>query len=137
MRTKLAFLLLILTVLPSALLANGGTRRFQALDVFDLELAADPQISPDGTSIVYVRTFFDIMTDRRRSNLWMVRFDGSRHRPLTTGNENDSSPRWSPDGKRLVYVSTSDGSTQLYLRWMDSQQTAKLTHLTHAPQSVT
>lgn len=137
MRTKFFFLLLICTVLPAALFANGGPRHFQALDVFDLELSADPQISPDGTTIVYVRTFFDIMTDRRRSNLWTVRFDGSRHRPLTTGNENDSSPRWSPDGTRLVYISSSDGSTQLYLRWLDTQQTAKLTNLTHAPQAIT
>lgn len=58
--------------------------------------------------------------DRHRSNLWIVHHDGSDLRPLTSGNNSDSSPRWSPDGKRLLYVSTSDGSAQLYVRWMDS-----------------
>ncbi len=79
--------------------------RFQPMDVFQLEYASDPQISPDGKQIVYVRNFMDIMKDRRRSNLWIINSDGTEHRPLTTGKHNDHSPRWSPDGKRLVYVS--------------------------------
>lgn len=112
-------------------------RRFEPLDVFDLEYATDPQISPDGEKVVYVRNFFDIMKDRRRSNLWIVNFDGSDHRPLTTGNSNDFSPRWSPDGTRLLYASGSDGETQLYVRWMDTGQTAQLAHLTSKPQHVT
>ncbi|MBI2835906.1 MAG: S9 family peptidase, partial [Acidobacteria bacterium] len=55
-------------------------------DIFNLELAADPQISPDGRRIVYVRQFCDVMTDRRLSNLWIVNFDGAGHRALTTGH---------------------------------------------------
>src|SRR5215510_1466169 len=86
------------------------TNRFRPVEMFDLETATDPQISPDGSRIVFVRNFSDIMKDRHRSNLWLIDYDGSDLRPLTTGNQNDSSPRWSPDGKRLVYVSTSDGS---------------------------
>lgn len=110
--------------------------RFKPQDVFQLEYASDPQISPDGKRIVYVRNFFDIMTDRRRSNLWIINYDGTDHRPLTTGNANDSWPRWSPDGTRLVYVSSNDGTTQLYARWMDTGQTAKLTNLTHSPRGI-
>ena len=106
---------------------------FRPRDVFELEYASDPQISPDGERVVYVRNFFDVMTDRRRSNLWSIGFDGGDHRPLTTGNENDSSPRWSPDGKRLLYVSSLDGTTQLYVRWMDTGQTARITQLTESP----
>ena len=112
---------------------NNNDKTFQPIDVFQLEYGSDPQISPDGKKIVYVRNFMDIMTDRRRSNLWIINYDGSNHRPLTTGNENDSSPRWSPDGTKLLYVSSSDGSKQLYLRWMDTGQTAKLTNLTSSP----
>src|ERR1700688_3834882 len=100
---------------------------FQPMDVFRLEFAADPQISPDGKRIVYVRNFMDVMKDRRRSNLWIINVDGSEHRPLTTGKNNDHSPRWSADGKRLAYISNSGGTPQLYVRWMDSAQTAKLT----------
>src|SRR5262245_54162321 len=78
--------------------------RFELQDVFQLQFASDPQISPDGKRIVYVRNFVDIMKDRQRSNLWTINSDGSEHQPLTTGNSNDSSPRWSPDGKRVLYI---------------------------------
>src|SRR5207249_10108219 len=54
-------------------------------------------------------------------------FRSSDLRPLTAGNENDNSPRWSPDGQRLLYASTSDGAAQIYVRWMDSGQIAKVT----------
>ncbi|MGD8441045.1 MAG: S9 family peptidase [Holophagae bacterium] len=102
---------------------------FSLADVFQLEYAADPQISPDGTRIVYVRTFMDIMTDRRRSNLWIIDVDGSNHRPLTTGSENHHSPRWSPDGTRLIYLSGEEQAAQVYCRWMDTGQTARLAQL--------
>ena len=107
--------------------------RFQPIDVFELEYASDPRISPDGNQVVYVRNFMDIMKDRRRSNLWIVNVDGTEHRPLTTGNKNDSSPRWSPDGKRLAYVTDDNGTAQVFSRWMDTGQTAKLTNLTNSP----
>lgn len=105
-------------------------------DVFNLQLAVDPQISPDGKRIVYVRQFCDIMADRRQSNLWIVSADGTDHRPLTTGNYSDSSPRWSPDGTQLLYISNRDGSPQIYRHWLDKNQTAKLTNLTTAPAGI-
>ena len=105
-------------------------KSFQMKDVFGLVYASDPQISPDGQRIVYARTFMDIMKDCRRSNLWIINRDGSGNRPLTSGNQNDGSARWSPDGTRLIYVSANDGTAQIYVRWMDTGQTAKLTQLT-------
>jgi len=120
MRIPRALLIALVLVSPSFAAAEGGAGkiklppglkdpgRLRLIDVFELEWASDPQISPDGEAIVYVRNFMDVMSDRRRSNLWMVRADGSDHRPLTTGLANDSSPRWSPDGKRLLYASSSD-----------------------------
>ena len=65
--------LLLAAVLPLAAQVNRLTPR----DEFDLEFAADPQISPDGQWVVYVRRFADVMTDKRYSNLWIVRADGS------------------------------------------------------------
>lgn len=107
--------------------------RFKPIDVFELEYAADPQISPDGKRIVYVRRSMDIMTDRQRSNLWSVNRDGTDHRPLLSGTENYTSPRWSPDGTRLLYIARHEGSAQLYVRWMDTGQTARVTNLTGSP----
>ncbi len=119
---------------PGNVLAqDDGASHFELADVFELEYASDPQISPDGNKVVFVRNFMDIMTDRGRSNLWVINSDGTGERPLTTGNKNYSSPRWSPDGTRLLYISNVDGASQLYARWMDDGQTAKLTNLTKSP----
>jgi acylaminoacyl-peptidase len=105
------------------------------MDVFKLEFASDPQVSPDGKTVVYVRNFMDVMKDKQRSHLWSINVDGSDHRPVTSGDANESSPRWSPDGKRLLYISDAGSSAQLYCRWMDTGQTAKLTRLTSPPAS--
>jgi acylaminoacyl-peptidase len=123
----------ILTLLFFALAQSASPaeiRTFQMKDVFGLVYASDPQISPDDQRIVYERTYMDIMKDRRRSELWIVNRDGSGNRPLTSGSLNDGSARWSPDGTRLLYVSASDQTAQIYVRWMDTGQTAKLTQLT-------
>ncbi len=105
------------------------SNKLELTDVFEMEFVSDPQISPSGEHIVYVRNFKDIMTDRNLSNLWIVNFDGTNNHPLTTGNQNDFQPRWSPDGKKIVYKSNKGGSTQFYLRWMDSGAESKLTNL--------
>ena len=134
LRVVLSASLALATVVPSwAADEEKPSQKLEVMDVFQLEYAADPQISPDGSQIVYARTFMDIMKDQRRSNLWIINADGSDHRPLTSGNRNDFSPRWSPDGKKLLYASSAEGSVQLYLRWMDTGQTAKLTQLTRSP----
>ena len=91
-------------ILPTAVAAadDESDDHLQLKDVFELEYASDPRIAPDGESIIYVRNFMDIMNDARRSNLWAIRFDGSEHRPITTGHHSHSSPRFSPDGKRWM-----------------------------------
>jgi acylaminoacyl-peptidase len=106
------------------------------MDLFQIQLPTDPQISPDAKQIVYVRHFNDPMTDRRYSNLWIIDTDGSDHRPLTTGNRSDDSPRWSPDGTRIAYLSDADGKPQIYVRWMDTGQTARITNLEESPAAI-
>ena len=123
----------ILLLAPLLLAQDAELEPLRPADVFELEVAADPQVSPDGTQVVYARRFADRMRDVYRSNLWIVRADGSGHRPLTSGDRNDGAPRWSPDGTRLAYVSSAEGSAQLYVRWMDSGQTARLAQLPESP----
>src|ERR1039458_3572464 len=108
--------------------SRAQDRRLQPADLFQLEYAADPQISPDGQWVAYVRQWSDNMTDRRYSNIWLVKADGSLHRPLTWGKFEETSARWSPDGKRLAYVSNRSGSAQLYVRWMDTGESYALTN---------
>src|SRR5712664_272422 len=132
-----AFLAATLLLASSpALRAQDSADRLTAMDEFQLQTATDPQISPDGKKIVYVRRFADSMTDKRYSNLWTINTDGSDHRPLTTGNRADVSPRWSPDGTRIAYLSDTDGKQQLYVRWMDTGQTARITNLEQAPDAI-
>jgi len=107
---------------------------FEARDVFELEWAANPEISPDGQWIVYQRQWMDVMTDRRRSSLWVVGSDGRDHRPLGAGDD-AFLPLWSPDGKRLLYAAREGQAVQLYVRYQDTGQTARLTHVLRAPSS--
>ena len=106
------------------------------MDVFALEYASDPQVSPDGSRVVYVRSFMDVMKDRRRSNLWIVGEDGTRHRPLTSGNRSDASPRWSPSGDRLAWVSSDGDTPQVHVRYMDTGESAVISRLADAPQGL-
>ncbi|MEQ9569839.1 MAG: S9 family peptidase [Longimicrobiales bacterium] len=134
-----------LALVPAAVAASPAAAQpgdpdpshLQYLDVFEMEVAADPRISPDGSRVVYVRRGFDIMTDGSRTALWMIDADGSNHRALTDGNSPAGSPRWSPDGSRLLYVSSEGGSSQVFVRWMDTGQVAELTNLTRSPGNLT
>ncbi len=107
--------------------AQAALAKLSAADVFKLEYASDAQISADGQWIVYVRRTSDIQTDRRYGTLWLLRSDGTVHRPITSGRVHDESPRWSPDGKRLAYVSDRGGSAQLYIRYMDTGESFPIT----------
>lgn len=106
---------------------------FSYLDVFELEYAVDPQISPDGSQIVYRRTGFDIMKDRADGHLWRINADGSGHQKLTAREASESSPRWSPSGDRLAFVSRTDEGSELFVYWMDTGKSARLSQLEGRP----
>jgi len=104
--------------------------------VFDLEWAEDPQISPGGDRIAYVRRWMDNLSDRRRGTIWMVGPNGKRHRPVSDSENDAWAPRWSPDGDRLAYLATVEGSTELLIRWMDSGQTARIAQVENTPRDL-
>lgn len=141
--TRLAAAVAVFTVglMPRVAPAQDAAKpnaTFQPTDVFQLEWAADPEISPDGRRIVFVRQGYDIMKDDTRSALWIVNSDGTGLRALAGDGMRYSSPRWSPDGSRLLFVSNRSGSNQLWMRWMDTGQEAELTHLAdQSPGSIT
>ncbi len=109
----------------------------ELLDIFNMEFISEPQISPDGNQILYVRNFKDVMTDKNLSNIWVINADGSKNRPITTGNHNDSHPRWSNDGKKIVFKSNrKDDRTKLYLMWMDTKEMVPLTNTPKAPGQI-
>jgi acylaminoacyl-peptidase len=132
MRTPLFILALLAAVVP----ARAELPVLQPADIFQLQWAADPQVSPDGERVVYVRNHADIMADRYRQNLWLVDVSGGNHQPLTTGSENHTQPRWSPDGSRIAYVGNQDGKAQLYVRWLANEREARLAQLTESPSAL-
>ena len=119
------------TTPATAQIATGD--RFEPIDVFQLEWAADPQIAPDGSRVVYVRSGYDVMSDRPTSAVWIMNADGSGHRPLTTSERRVGSPRWSPDGARIAFVSGGENGAEIFVRWMDSGQEAMVTRVTESP----
>ena len=127
---------ILVALFASFALAEEKSDRLTPMDVFHLQYAADPQISPDGKRIVYTRQFSDVMADKRESNLWIINFDGTEDRALTTGSYSDSEARWSPDGTRIAYISDRAGKPQIYVRWMDNGQTAELTNLENGPSDL-
>jgi len=136
MKTTRIFVLLIGCLFSLSLAQAQISNQLEMLDIFNLEYISDPQISPDGSQIIYVRNFKDVMTDRNLSNLWIANFDGSKNRPLTTGEQNDRSPRWSHDGSRIVYTSNKSGKNDLYLRWMDSGEERVLINTEKSPSNL-
>ncbi len=133
MKTIISLIFVFSCGFCSAELSN----KLELIDIFNLEYVSDPQISPDGKTIVYVRNYKDVMTDKNLSNIWIINFGGSHNRPLTTGHNNDNSPVWSHDGSKLLYKSNADGKMRIYLRWMESGDVSILTNTPKSPGAVT
>ncbi|CAM3124142.1 Peptidase S9 prolyl oligopeptidase catalytic domain-containing protein [Sphingomonas antarctica] len=134
LRSLAVALSLTITVPVVAAQPEGPQRHLTGADLFGLEWASDPQISPDGRSIAYVRKSNDVMTDRAKSAIWLIDVASGQQTPLVTGA---GSSRWSPDSKRLAYIGSPDGTApQLYVRWMASGVSAKVTGLPDSPGAI-
>lgn len=101
----------------------------------DIESVGDPQISPDGSQVIFTRTHIDKMNDRRSSSVWIMNSDGSKKRQLMARGGN---ARWSPDGSRIAFISADDkGKPQLFTRWMDAEgAVSQITYGTERPRGV-
>jgi len=134
LRTCSIAVLVLLLTLPAAL---AQEQPFDRMDVFDLEWVQDPQIAPDGEHVVYVRRGMDVMKDRRTSALWIMNADGTGHEKLTSREVDESSPRWSPDGTRIAFTSsTDDEGTEIFIHYADRHVTAKITQLEKSPSGI-
>ena len=128
--------LLILAFLGLTFQMAAQKPNFSYLDVYDLAYVSDPQVAPQGEWVVYRRMDFDIMKDAAVGQLWMVRTDGSQHQKLTSREVSESSPRWSPSGDRLAFVSSTDQGSEIYMYWLGSGKFAKITQLPFGPSSI-
>src|SRR5438874_2488084 len=98
---------LIVSLAISAFVFGQTLRGITPEDYFAFEFASDPNISPDGKLVAYVVTKVDRAQNRRNSSIWVVATDGSRAPwQFTTSPQTSNSPRWSPDGKSLAFLSS-------------------------------
>ncbi len=106
-------------------------RPITAEDLLTLQNVGDVQISPDGAQVAFVRTITDTDKNKYRSGIWLVPADGSRPpRQFTGGMWNDSSPRWSPDGTQIAFISDRrDETAQIFLIASDGGEAQALTTL--------
>src|SRR5207253_7732916 len=105
-----------------AMSAVAADRRPMTIDdLFKFKRVSDPQISPDGTQVVYVvASITDVAGNKTNSNLWLAATDGKTPpRQLTTTDKKDKHPRWSPDGKHILFESNRSGDSQLWLIALD------------------
>ncbi|MDA1226308.1 MAG: S9 family peptidase [Bacteroidetes bacterium] len=126
----------LLTFLFTLNVYSQSSDIFKPLDVFDLEYVSNTEISPNGNKILYQRNFNDIMTDESFSNIWLINFDGSENRPITTGNFKDNSPKWSNKGDKFVFKSNREGKQQIYLFNIANNSIQKLTNFQYSISSI-
>ena len=121
MRRIPPFALPILTLLLLSAGAAAPTARadearhpFSVRDMVAMERLGSPQPSPDGARVVFTRRVYDPEANRAFTNLWIVSIDGGEPRRLTSARASDTSPRWSPDGRTIAFVSDRGGSSQVW-----------------------
>ncbi|MFQ5927555.1 MAG: TolB family protein, partial [Terriglobia bacterium] len=118
LRKILCLVFLLVLILPVTASAQEKTHKLTLDRYLEMESVSNPQISPDGTEIIYTRRWIDKVNDRRKSAIWIMNADGGKNRFLVEG----SSPRWSPDGTRVAYLAKGKPKgTQIFVRWMDAE----------------
>ncbi|HXW06529.1 MAG TPA: S9 family peptidase [Vicinamibacterales bacterium] len=99
-------------------------------DLLTAVRVSDPQLSPDGRTVVFVRTTTDLSSGRRNADIWSVPADGSAGpEEIIANDRNDTTPRFSPDGRRLAFISARDGTPQVYIADADGDDGKQITDL--------
>ena len=150
MRTSKFYALVVCFAIASTI-AGQSLRGITPEDYFAFEFLSDPHISPDGKLVAYVVTKIDRAQNRRNSLIWMVATDGAKPPwQFTTSPQSANSPRWSPDGRALAFMSsrpsegqgagaaagnTEPARSQVYLLSMSGGEARRVTNLKNGVNS--
>ncbi|MGN6563280.1 MAG: S9 family peptidase, partial [Thermomicrobiales bacterium] len=91
---------------------NSSKRSLTSDDLYRLTFVSDPQLSPDGAAVAFVRTTIDRDADAYRSRIWLAPADGATPPRAFTAGPNDTAPRWSPDGQTLAFLAKRNGAAK-------------------------
>ncbi len=121
---------MLLTAIVLALASSASARPFSLTDLLGAVRVSDPQVSPDGALVAFVRTTTDVATGKRNADIWVVPSNGSAPpRLLVGGEKSENTPRWAPDGRRLAFISNRDGASNLYVADADGGNVRQVTTL--------
>ena len=129
---KFVFIFLLLSPICFNLSAQSPAKRsLKPSDVYLLKSIEEAQVSPDGKWVAYTVSTVDTVKDKRNSDIWMVSWDGTQTIQLTNSEDGESSPRWSPDGKYISFVSDRNGEKVAQLWLLDTRggEAKKITRL--------
>lgn len=102
-------------------LAQGPTKRpFTFEDMMALKRVAEPVISPDGKWVVFAAVDVSLADNTKKPHIWIVPLAGGDAKELITGTNTEDRPRFSPDGKKLAYLSSQVGAPQIWVADFDS-----------------
>ncbi len=135
MRVIIAAALAIPLATTSQSPSAQGQRPMAIDDLIGAVRVTDPQLSPDGSQVVFVRTTTDVTSGERNADIWSVPADGSGPaRELIAGNKTDNTPRFSPDGRSIAFISTRDGAPQVYVADAKGGNVRRVTNLSMGVQ---
>ncbi len=109
------------------LASDDTTHPFSIHDMLAMKRISDPQASPDGTEVVFVVRTTDLEANKGLTDLWLVNVDGTGLRRLTSDPASDNTPRWSPDGKSVYFLSSRSGSSQVWKILADGGEAEQVT----------
>src|SRR4051794_18988809 len=120
--------------MPQSPPAQGG-RPMAIDDLLAAVRVTDPQLSPDGSRVIFVRTTTDLKSGDRNADIWTVPADGSGPaKELIAGSKTDNTPRFSPDGRSIAFISTRDGAPQVYVADAKGENLRRITNLSMGVQ---
>ncbi len=112
-------------------------RPIEIRDLGKIKYVGDPQISPDGSMVAYVVTEADIAGKKYQSSIWLAATDGSWNRRFTQSKSKDSAPRWSPDGRKLAFLSDRAEKSQIFVVPLDGGESQQITDLKNGVAELT